>query len=149
MDIKKIHREVVIYIMNNKKQILLQKRSANKKYYPNKWALCTGHVEEFDKSYKDASIRELKEEVGLEVTKKDLIKLGQRKWVSEHNHTHCTYYYYVITNKKETDFIIQEEELSKVKWYDIDKVIDMAIRKDDNIIFTNMMLKCIKILKEK
>lgn len=149
MDIIKVHKEVVIYIINDKKQVLLQKRSANKKYYPNKWALCTGHVEEFDKSYKDAAIREISEEVGVKVTKKELYKLGQRRWVSNNNNTHSTYYYYVVINKKESDFIIQEEELSEVKWYNIDKVVSMAIRKDDNIIFTDMMLKCIEILKNK
>ena len=149
MDIIKVHKEVVIYIINDKKQVLLQKRSANKKYYPNKWALCTGHVEEFDKSYKDAAIREISEEVGMKVTKKELYKLGQRRWVSNNNNTHSTYYYYVVINKKESDFIIQEEELSEVKWYNIDKVVSMAIRKDDNIIFTDMMLKCIEILKNK
>ena len=50
MDKEKAHNlnlfywAVGIFIVNNKKQVLLQKRSATKKIKPNMWAMCSGHV---------------------------------------------------------------------------------------------------------
>ena len=39
------HRSVHVWIINNKKEILLQKRSPNKKNYPNKWDISSaGHI---------------------------------------------------------------------------------------------------------
>ena len=32
-----LHNEIAVFIINNKKQLLLQKRSANKKFNLNKW----------------------------------------------------------------------------------------------------------------
>ena len=40
-----LHNEIAVFIINDRKQVLLQKRSPNKKFYPNKWALCAGHVD--------------------------------------------------------------------------------------------------------
>lgn len=32
-----LHNEVAVFIINDNKQVLLQKRSANKRFNPNKW----------------------------------------------------------------------------------------------------------------
>ena len=39
-----LHREIAVILQNDQNQILLQKRSAQKKSNPNKWALLHGHV---------------------------------------------------------------------------------------------------------
>lgn len=41
-----------------------------------------------------------------------------------------TRFYYVFCNKKEEEFILQKEELSCVKWYDISEVIEMIKNRD-------------------
>lgn len=61
-----IKREISVIILNDKNQILLQKRSENKRSYPNMLVLCTGHVEE-NESFEEAAIRELKEELGVNI----------------------------------------------------------------------------------
>ncbi|MDE5539880.1 MAG: NUDIX hydrolase, partial [Bacilli bacterium] len=66
-----LHNEVATFIINDKSQVLLQKRSPNKRFHPNKWALCAGHVDAYE-SLEEAAIREIKEEVGLDVDLKDL-----------------------------------------------------------------------------
>lgn len=38
-ELKLPHFEVIVFVLNDKKQVLLQKRSSNKKYFPNKWTL--------------------------------------------------------------------------------------------------------------
>ena len=142
-----LHNEIGVFIINDNKQVLLQKRSANKRFNPNKWALCAGHVDAYE-SLEDAALREMKEEVGLEVDKEDLKPFAEREITIRESNSHITYFYYVKSNKKESDFVIQEEELSEVKWFDIDTVIDMIKNKDDTITSKEDRLYIFEALKE-
>ena len=120
-----LHWEVIIIVVNDRKQILLQKRSANKKYFPNKWALCSGLVISGE-SCEEAAVRELKEELGVEFQISDLHLLEKN--------LNLTRFYYVITNYDESQFTIQKEELSSVKWFDLDEVLEKVSSGDDSII---------------
>ena len=63
---------VHIILFNKKSEIMICKRSSNKKTYPNKiTSSAGGHVEQGE-SYKAAAIRELKEELGIKAFLKDL-----------------------------------------------------------------------------
>ena len=62
------HRAVHIHVINNNREVLLQKRSELKDFYPGKWtSSCSGHVDSGEE-YLDAAIRELKEELSIVVT---------------------------------------------------------------------------------
>lgn len=139
-----LHNEVAVFIINNNKQVLLQKRSANKRFNPNKWALCAGHVDTGE-SLESAALRELKEEVGI--TTKELKPFAEREFTIRDSNSHITYFYYVKSNLDENDFLIQEEELSEVKWFDLDKVIDMIKSKDETIVFKEERIHLFEQLK--
>lgn len=62
--------------------------------------------------------------------------------------SHITYFYYAKCNYKESDFRIQEDELSKVKWFDIDEVINMINGKDPAIVFTKNRAKYFEMLQD-
>jgi hydrolase, NUDIX family len=56
------HRTAHVWIVNDKNELLLQKRSANKKSHPNCWDISgAGHIKAGE-SVIDGAIRELKEE---------------------------------------------------------------------------------------
>ena len=40
----------------------------------------------------------------------------------------------VITNYDESQFVIQKEELSSVKWFDLDEILEKVNSGDDSII---------------
>ena len=141
------HNEVAAFIINDKKQVLLQKRSPNKRFNPNKWALCAGHVDAYE-SLENAMLREIKEEIGIDVSINDLKRLGNREVNIRETNSHITYYYYVKVNLKEEDFVIQKEELSMVKWFDIDEVVKMILNHDDSIVFKENRIKIFERLKE-
>ena len=66
------HRTAHVWIINDKNELLLQKRSANKKSHPNCWDISgAGHIKAGE-SVIDGAIRELKEELGVEAEEKDL-----------------------------------------------------------------------------
>lgn len=127
------HREAVVIVMNEKKQILLQKRSYHTHNYPGKWGLMAGHVFSGDNPKKTA-IRELKEEIGLKALPKDLkfIKIYIKNTKSNKA---FVYIYLLITNKKESDFKIQKEELTEVKYYNIKTLIKRIKENDKSLVF--------------
>lgn len=66
------HRAADIAIVNSVGEILLQKRSRIKDSYPGMWDIsCGGHLEAGDDS-RSAAVRELKEELNLDINPDDL-----------------------------------------------------------------------------
>jgi len=142
-----LHNEVSVFILNDKGQVLLQKRSSNKRFNPNKWGSCAGHVGAYE-SLEDAALRELQEEVGLKILKFDLFPIAGRQIVKRNINSHITYFYYVKCDKLEKEFVIQTEELSEVKWFDLDKVIEMIKTNDDALTFREDRLYIFEELKK-
>ena len=87
------HREVAFIPVNSNKQILLQRRSKNKKSYPNCWALCAGHV--VGNQYtREAATMEANEELGLNLKENDLeLLVEQTRNEREDNKCFATCYY--------------------------------------------------------
>lgn len=66
------HRGIEVFIINSDKEILIQKRAANKKKHPNLWDFsCAGHLSAGDTSLSGA-IREIEEELGIKVQEKNM-----------------------------------------------------------------------------
>lgn len=129
------HKHAGIFIFNNKGQTLLQKRSANKKNSPNKWHICAGHVGAYEDNI-TALLRELQEEMGIEVKPDEItpfFTMVKRKELG----SHITYYYYMFLDKAESEFKIQEEEVSEVKWVPFDKFKNMVINNDESVVLSN------------
>lgn len=73
------HATVHVWFYTKGKKILLQKRAKVKKVFPNLWDVSVaGHIGAGE-SIKNAAIREVKEEIGLDINEFDLIKIGLRK----------------------------------------------------------------------
>lgn len=67
-----LHKTVHVWVINSDKEILMQKRSAKKDTYPNLWSISVaGHVRAGEDSIK-AALRELKEELGIKKSAKEL-----------------------------------------------------------------------------
>ncbi len=59
------HRTVHVWVMDNKQDVLLQKRAAAKESHPGLWDVsCAGHIQAGGAS-RHAAVRELQEELGL------------------------------------------------------------------------------------
>lgn len=137
-----VGNEVIVFLLNYKNQILLQKRSEFEKHNPNKWSICAGHVEKCDSSLESAVVREVKEELNADILEEKLIELNLEE-------PHTAHFYYTYINKTEKDFILQKEEVSEVKWYDIDVAINMMESNDCSIITSPRILKLLKKLNNK
>ncbi len=136
------HREIAIWIMNEKNEVLIQKRAATKKLEPNKWALCAGHISS-NETMIEAALREAEEEVGLKkLTPADLKLLEIQKVTSQKDtikNNHYKYCYILKTNYKEDEFVIQNEELSAVKYISLEKLENLS--EDEKKEFTSLFSK--------
>lgn len=120
------HKAVVVFIVNAQGQVLLQKRSATKKMWPNMWDITAGgHVLAGEFGF-EAIIREAKEELGIELTKEEMTFLGSAlssNIKGDIVNNHFNEYYIAIKDVDETKLKLQEEEVSEVKWIDRNEII--------------------------
>lgn len=148
------HREVAVIIVNKEGKMLLEKRAPTKKQSPNKWALCAGHIEAGDIP-ENAIVREMKEEIGVDVSIDELefIKPAIRdiKFNDNLYNRAFQYTYFWITDKKESEFTVQQEELTEVKFFEIQEIKNKIKSKDKNIAFSDeeYIDEIISIVEEK
>lgn len=113
------HREVAVWVMNEKGEVLVQKRAANKKQNPNKWGICAGHIDAGE-TVEVSVLRELEEELGLKVAIDDLEFMFSAKEQDDFPNGIKNYVFYHVyfikTNWKVEDYKIQIEELSEIKY---------------------------------
>lgn len=110
---------VIFRIMNGKKQVLLHRR-ANTGYMDGMWDFAgSGHVDE-DESAVQATIRECKEEIGIDVDEKDVAFFHLSHRVGREGT--ATYYdiYFAVSNFNGTPYIAEPEKCSGLEWFDID-----------------------------
>lgn len=145
------HRHVSCWIMNEKGEVLLQKRAKSKKKNPNKWSKTGGHVNSNEKA-EDAIIREIKEEIGIDIDKKKLELINIYKSKNE-NDRYFGYNYFIYVNYPVEQYTLQKSEVSKIKYMTIEKIEKIKKRNDDKYTFTKWdeddFYKNIELLKEK
>ena len=77
------HPTVHVWFYTKFGKVLLQKRGANKQTFPNFWDVSVaGHVTAGE-SIEAAALREVKEEIGLEIKSSQLIKIDVRKNINQ------------------------------------------------------------------
>ncbi|HUV46608.1 MAG TPA: NUDIX domain-containing protein [Candidatus Bathyarchaeia archaeon] len=121
-----IHQAVHLYIFNQKNQVLLQKRSATKDLYPGCFtASASGHLN-ISEGFKKAVLREAKEELSIDLKKKDLKAIGK----------------FLIKAPTETELIMvffttfsgflnpAKQEVEDLVWFDPDRLFDLIKNKE-------------------
>lgn len=120
------HKAVAIFIINSKQQVLLQRRSPNKKMWPNMWDITAGgHVLAGEFGFQSV-IRETEEELGAKLDSNDITFIGSSistNYKGDIINKHFNEYYIVNKNIDETKLKLQEEEVAEVKWIDKDEII--------------------------
>ena len=139
-DIKKdgdYHRAIAVLVINNNNEILMQKRSSRKRIYPNLWSIFVkGHVQSGESSI-DACIRELSEEIGINIEQDELKYLYTIfEEVIDNDYIERIFYDTYILRKdfNLNDITIQEEELSDIKLVNYDEVISLIKNNDKSLV---------------
>lgn len=121
------HRTAHIWIINDKNELLLQKRSASKRSHPNCWDISgAGHIRAGETVIQGA-IRELKEELGVSVKENELEYIATIKSTKNSKNMEFGYVYLVHLNKEIGEYIFEDEEVQEVKYIyykDLEKMIE-------------------------
>lgn len=123
------HRTAHVWLarrLGNRVQILLQKRSENKDSHPGCYDISSaGHIPA-GVDFIPSALRELKEELGYTARPEQLILCGQRRvcvddvFHGKPFHDRQVSRVYLIWVEDEPTFTLQTEEVSAVRWIDLD-----------------------------
>lgn len=114
---------IPVIIQNEKKEILLGKRNKNALFYPNLWGLPGGLTTQGEK-IKDAAIREVKEEMGINIKITKQSKKVYEILPSKGNPVHTINIpFYAMT--KETPK--PRDETQEVKWFKPNEIKKMEL----------------------
>ena len=138
------HKPVRTWIINDKNEILVQKRAAIKKHNPNKWDMpSAGHVVAWESTI-DWAIRETYEELGVKTNENDY------KFIWEYICDPAWEIAQVFLLKLDLDidkFKLQKEEVAEVKWLTYDEFKKLFYSEDFvrfNDEYREIVLKILK-----
>jgi len=121
------HRAVYAFIIDKDSNVLLQKRSANKKLWPNKWDVTVGGHVLTGEIGREALRRECKEELGIDVSD-DEIKyfICTRSIYNKNNYinNHYDECYLITKDVSIEDIKLQEEEVSDIKYFSKEEIVE-------------------------
>ena len=126
------HRAVYGFVIDKNKNVLLQKRSANKKAWPNMWDVTVGGHVDAGEFGRQALIRKAKEELGLDITDDDIkylvgsTSIDTAKGINKH-FNEC---YMILKDVDVSDIKLQEEEVSEVRYFSKAEILE---RIDNNL----------------
>ena len=101
------------FIINDKDEFLIKKRASTSKKYPNYWEIVSGEVETGEDAI-TGIIRELEEELGIRVSKDNLIFIGSYARINDFVEV-----FLLKTNIDIEDLKLQEDEVQTAKWVSI------------------------------
>lgn len=124
-----LHRAFSVFIFNEKGETLLQQRSLSKYHSPLLWTnACCSHPREGE-SYKEAAIRRMDEEIGINTELEEafwfIYKADVGQGLTEHELDH------VFIGNYNNEPLLNPEEVCNYKWMKTEEVKNDIVRQPD------------------
>lgn len=130
------HRAVYAFIIDTKGNVLLQKRSNEKKLWPNMWDVTVGGHVDSGEFGEEALIRETKEELGIEIDSDDIKYLVGSNSINKKDNIINKHYNecYLITKDIDISQIkLQKEEVSEVRYFSKEELSKRIVNNYDGL----------------
>lgn len=131
------YRTVHIWVINDNNELLVQKRNPNKRTYPNMWAIsAAGHVLTGESSI-ESGIRELKEELDIEIKPEELKYLFTIKRAQPYKNSYLRTFddVYIVHKNIDVDKTkVQVEELTDIKYIYYKYLETILLEKDKEYV---------------
>jgi isopentenyl-diphosphate Delta-isomerase len=121
-----------LWIFNDQKEILIAQRASNKIYDPGKWGPATAGTVEEGETYVSNIIKEAKEEIGLNINEKDLIR-GPHRFITT-LHKYFVQNFFLKTDILVSDFVLQKEEVEQLKWISMENLLKSLEEKPEDFL---------------
>lgn len=148
------HKAIHCWLINNKNELLLQKRTLNKETNPGMWDISVaGHMPAGSTPI-ETVIKEAQEELGLELSPKDIEHLFTIKQQSIHQdgqylNNEIDEVFLVSCNKQLNDFTLQADEVAAVTWLPLDELQRLIDEKNPTFVAHQEYKKLFTILNKK
>jgi 8-oxo-dGTP diphosphatase len=120
-----------IILLNDEQQVLLHLRDDKPEIpYPNMWGLPGGHIDE-QETPEECILREVKEELGLELSKVQLFTAAERFYGTEHTYWAKAHF------APET---ISLSEGQEIRWFSYRDIQNMQLIYEDNMIIDDFFV---------
>jgi 8-oxo-dGTP diphosphatase len=114
-----------IILLNDQNAVLLQLRDNKPTIpYPNMWAIPGGHIDKGETPL-ECILREVKEELGIELSNAALFMAAERSYGREHT-------YWARANFRLEDIKLSEGQ--GVRWFSHDEIKNIQLIYEDNLI---------------
>lgn len=120
------HRTVYAFIINKQGNVLLQKRSENKKLWSNMWDVTVGGHVDSGEFGRQALIRECKEELGIDINDDDIKYLVGSTSINEQAdivNKHFNECYLINKEIKISEMKLQKEEVAEIKYFSKEEIL--------------------------
>ncbi|KND47636.1 MAG: putative Nudix hydrolase YfcD [Parcubacteria bacterium C7867-006] len=120
-----LHRTARVWFVNSKGEVLVQKRSMNKKIFPGLWdAGVGGHVSSGETSVEGAQ-KETREEIGLDIPKEEYqlvftVRARVMKHFDDFIDNEINDVYVVRRDLDISNLKIEKNEVDEVRWLDLE-----------------------------
>ncbi len=114
------YRTIYVLVKDENDKVLIQQRSATKDLYPNCWDISVGGHVNFGKTYEETAVRELDEELGLELKEEDLIKKGEVLVKPSNSGEFFNVFEYKLKPGQTVE--ASEEEVKNTRWMSIGEI---------------------------
>jgi len=113
------HLGTSLWIVNKKGEMLIQKRALSKRINPGKWSI-TGGAAQAGESSEQACLREVFEEIGLQLNVQDITLLSRT-----YGHSIIFDDYIIFRDFSLSNATLQTDEVSEIKWANADEIKDL------------------------
>lgn len=138
---KDIFRTASLWVTNPEGQILLAKRSSDKKVDPDKWAEAVGGTVEGTDGYEATIYREAEEELGIV---KEKFELSMKQFVDTPAARYFIQWYTVTLDWPLDNFRLQESEVQKIGWWSPERLNNIHERVE-NGQFSDSLIPIIEL----
>jgi len=125
-----VSRVAAIWITNSKWEMLLARRSLNKKNDAGKWWPSAAWTVEKDETYKSNIIKEVREEIGLQNLK---IEIWPKVYVVASHDFFCQRFF-AKCDVDISDLILQESEVMDARRFTTDEILQLIENKPEIIV---------------
>lgn len=131
-------RIITIWIFNDKGELLIAKRSMDKRTDPGKWGPSVAGTLEYGDSYLETAKRELKEELGVDTPLRELKLMMHDSDVGQRANMN----YVGTINLPISEFTMQQEEVDGLAWIPMEILLEETESKPEKYV------KAMNIVKE-
>ena len=147
-----LHRDSVIWFWNDKGETLFEVRAMTKDTNPGRLGPVGGHPNPNESSL-DCAVREIKEEMGIEIRKDEIVSIGKVIVANEnmsvgHRPSHFREHFACRWNGKIEELHPDPEEASGYEWWSIDKMFVLTDKEKERFLPSIFHESSLAVLKK-